>query len=290
MEQPKIHFITFYSQGPPYDNGLDLSKTENNVKQRVSPFVDTFKAYHCKDISDDPEFVWSIKDWSIIDPIYKRHNDGWWSPMYNKYVDINNGCDTTGFYAWKAVCILKRFNEIPYGDIVYYHDGNFDKEINFHWTKYPYYEGMNTWKSLITTILNNIKSDIFIPWEQNSGLQPLRPFCRKHCFEKMAEFTDYYTNYDCLWAGLIVMRKTKLSEQFLNDVINSLKDIELISNYPEDKDKSLKWHTWDQPIWTIMARKYIKDGLLPKNWPKYHINSRAFTPNHIKQSTHTYNM
>ena len=180
--------------------------------------------------------------------------------------------------------------EIPYGEIVYYHDGNFDKMIDFRPSKYPYYAGINEWKQLTNSILNNIKTDIFIPWEQNSTHQPIRPFCRKYCFEKLAEFTDYYTKYDCLWAGIIIMRKSKLSEKFLEDMIEALKDIELISNVPEDNSKELQWHTWDQPVWTIMARKYIKKGLLPKYWPKFHINCRIFSRQFIKQSTHTRNM
>lgn len=290
MTNSKIHFITFYSQGPPHDNGLDLSQTEQNVRERVSPHVDSFTAYHCKDLATDQEFEWSVKDWTLVDKKYARHNDGWWSPHYNKYVDINNGCDKTGFYAWKATCILKKMREIPYGDIVYYHDGNFDKKIDFPRSKYPYYEGINTWKLLINNLLQNINCDIFIPWEQNSTDQPIRPFCRKYCFEKLAEYTDYYTKYDCLWAGIIIMKKSKLSEKFLNDIIIALKDIELISNHPEDKDPVLKWHTWDQPIWTIISRKYIKSGLFPINWPKYHIIQRIFDPKFVKQSRHTNNL
>jgi len=286
----KVHFVTFCSQGPPHDNGLDLSKTEDNVRKAVTPHVDSFTAYHFKDFANDEKLSWSVKDWSKVDKKYARHKDGWWSPMSNKYVDINKGCDNTGFFAWKSICILKKMQEIPYGEIVYYHDGNFDRMIDFRPSKYPYYEGINEWKQLTNLILNDIKTDIFIPWEQNSTLQSLRPFCRKHCFEKLAEFSDYYTKYDCLWAGIIIMRKSKLSEKFLEDMIEALKDIELISNVPEDNSKELLWHTWDQPIWTIMARKYIKEGLLPKYWPKYHINCRIFSQNFISQSKHTRNM
>jgi len=109
---PKIHFITFYSQGAPYDNGLDLSATENNVRTKIQDYVDTFTAYHPKDFANDPEFAWSIQDWSNIDHKYARHPDGWWSPLFNKYIDINTGCDKTGFFAWKAACIIKKMREI----------------------------------------------------------------------------------------------------------------------------------------------------------------------------------
>ena len=215
----KIHFITFYSQGAPYDNGLDLSATENNVRNRIANYVDTFTAYHPKDIADDPEFAWSIRDWSQVDPKYARHAEGWWSPLHKKYIDINIGCDKTGFFAWKAACIIKKMREIPEGDIVYYHDGNFDKEIDFHFTKYPYYEGKESWKELIPYILDKIKTDIFIPWEQNTNCQLIRQFSRRHTFENIGEFTDYYTKYNCLWAGLIVMRKSDFSKTFLDDIV-----------------------------------------------------------------------
>lgn len=282
-----VNFISFYSQGPPYDTGIDFSTVENNVRQAVSPHVDNFTAYHLKELRDDPEFSWSVKDWSAFNEKYSRPELGWWSPKSNKYVDINKGCDKTGFFAWKATCILKKFREIDYGDIVYYHDGNFDKEVNYPFFKKPFYEGIEHWKNICNIILNDINCDIFIPWEQNSGLQPIRNFCKKYCFDKLAEYNDYYTKYDCLWAGLIIMRKSDLSIKFLNDVIEALKDVDLISNVPEDNSNELMWHTWDQPIWTIMARKYIKNNLFPENWPKYFIKDRVFTPNFLIQSNHT---
>jgi len=282
----KIHFITFYSQGAPYDNGLDLSATENNVRNKIKDYVDTFTAYHPKDIADDPEFAWSIQDWSKIDKKYERSPEGWWSPKMNQFVDINAGCDKTGFYAWKVACIIKKMREIPDGDIVYYHDGNFDKELDFRFTKYPYYEGKATWRTLIPQILAKINVDIFIPWEQNSNCQLIRQFSKRQTFEKLAEFTEYYTKYNCLWAGLIIMRKSNFSKMFLDDMVIALKDIECISNYPEDNSPDLQWHTWDQPVWTIIARKYIKENKLPQNWPYFYISCRVFSPERIIPADH----
>ena len=282
----KIHFITFYSQGAPYDNGLDLSATENNVRTKIQDYVDTFTAYHPKDFANDPEFAWSIQDWSNIDHKYTRHPAGWWSPLFNKYIDINTGCDKTGFFAWKAACIIKKMREIPDGDIVYYHDGNFDKEIDFRFTKYPYYEGKKSWRKLIPYILNTIKSDIFIPWEQNSNCQLIRQFSRRQTFENIAEFTDYYTKYNCLWAGLIVIRKSEFSKMFLDDIVIALKNIDNISNYPPDDSPELQWHTWDQPVWTILARKYIKENKLPLNWPYFYISCRVFSFERIHPADH----
>lgn len=285
----RVHFVTFYSQGHPNDNGLDLSETETNVRRAVKPHMDSFTAYHPKDFLEDENLEWCIRDWSKVDKKYSRPKEGWWSPKMNQHVNINNSCDKTGFFAWKAICILEKMKEVPYGDIVYYHDGNFDKKIDFKPSKYPYYVGSEKWKELCNSLLNSVKTDVFIPWEQNSGLQPIRPFCREHCFRKMAEFTDYYTKYDCLWAGIIIMRRSALSEKFLTDVIKSLQDIELVSNIPEDLSNEFQWHTWDQPVWTLMARKYIREGLFPENWPKYHINCRIFSEKYLKVSSHVSN-
>ena len=276
---PKIHFISFFSEGPPFDNGLDLKETEKNVNNLINGCLDTFTAYHPKDFADDPEFAWSIQDWSKTDEKYTRPDAGWWSPMMNKFADVNKGCDKTGFYAWKAACIIKKMREIPDGDIVFFHDGNFDKYKN-------YYEGKDKCKTLIHTILNKIKCDVFIPWEQNSNCQLIRQFSRRQTFEKVGEFTDYYTKYNCLWSGLIIMRKSDFSRTFLDDMVIALKDIDNISNFPPDNSPELQWHTWDQPVWTILARKYIKENKLPEKWPYFYFPGRIFTKENMLIADH----
>ena len=276
---PKIHFISFFSEGPPIDNGLDLKKTEKNVYNLINGCLDTFTAYHPKDFANDPEFSWSVKDWATEDQKYARPNSGWWSPMHKKFLDVGKGSDRTGFYAWKIVCIIKKMREIPDGDIVFFHDGNFDKYIN-------YYEGKDKCKTLIHTILNKINCDVFISWEFNSNLVPLRMFCRRQTFEKLAEFSDYYTKYDLLWSGIIIIRKSKLSDEFLNDVLVGCKDIECLSHYPPDNDPELVLHTPEQAILSVIARKYIKENKLPEKWPYFYCSNRIFTKENMLIADH----
>ena len=49
----KVHLVSFYSQGPPHDDGLDLSNVEENVRKAVAPHLDSFTAYHFKDFAND---------------------------------------------------------------------------------------------------------------------------------------------------------------------------------------------------------------------------------------------
>lgn len=69
-------------------------------------------------------------------------------------------------------------------------------------------------------------------------------------------------------------------------LVASLKNIDNISNYPPDNDPELQWHTWDQPVWTILARKYIKENKLPANWPYFYISCRVFSFKRIQPADH----
>ena len=105
----KFHMISFYSEGYPHDNGLNLEKEANRLKEWYSNEIDSFTLYNPRSLKE--------MGYTIID--YSK------DPKYN--MQFNKGYSAVGLGYWRPLILYLKLKEINYGDIIYQQDCNVSK-------------------------------------------------------------------------------------------------------------------------------------------------------------------
>ncbi len=58
----KVHFLTFYTQGQEFDDGIDLTEEVNILLRKIKPFVDSVKAISAYELKSNPETSIYVKE------------------------------------------------------------------------------------------------------------------------------------------------------------------------------------------------------------------------------------
>jgi len=253
-----IHLITFNTQGEPFDNGLNLSDASHIFESIFKDKVDFFTSFNTEKMTN-------------MFPNFKEEYLKVY-PEYN-YGEHKRGCNM-GFWSWKPFVIYNYLKQMKDGDILVYHDCNI--------IKYPYFRSdSNNFKKNVKSLFESSDSDdIIIPFENpyDDNLK-CKNYVKNQLFEKLGKNNEYYKNFPLLHANRIFIRKSKISENFIFNWWLLCKT-ELI--LPEiNTNSTIKWHTHDQAIITVLYRKYIELGFFNKKSPNLYIKNDLFTQNNI---------
>ena len=107
----KIHFVTFYTEGPPYDNAMTLTSSGRILLRAIRPFVASAKAYTARELRASPETALYIEE-------------------FEEEAICNYATNKMGFFRWKPHIILETLKKATDDDIVYYRDANVKKSNN----------------------------------------------------------------------------------------------------------------------------------------------------------------
>ena len=174
----KVHFISFLTQGDPFDKGLSLGHLKQRLIDEYSSHFDKVTIYTVDDVPEE----------------FRREYDA--EIFETRY---NPGYHNVGYGAFKPYLILKTMEESDC-DIVYWRDGNIDKNPNM-------LVGKGSVKDLSIQILNELKTDIFVPFENPNWL--IGNTTPSIVFEKiLGSADDNYVKYPQMNAALIICKKT----------------------------------------------------------------------------------
>lgn len=259
MELSKVHLITFYTEGEPYDKGYNLKNISDILEVRSVQFLDSYKSYSFRSIRNNSESSCFSQEF----PMPPNHPK-------NCNINYNNVC----FGAWKPYIIYKRLQEVEYGDIVMYHDINSNKYK-------MYFDGLEDFKMFCNTILSLVDTDIFLPFE-NPNLK-VKSFIKDYTIKKIVGNPNQYYDQLLLLACMIIVRKTDFTMSIIKECVELCKDISLLSPIPNpNPHKEFKWHTFEQGIFNMVLRKKQIEGLIPKNWSRFWFPNRIFRLDNIK--------
>ena len=103
-----MYFITFITEGYPYDGGFDLTETGNKIKEKLSDFFEEVFIFTKRTLKQIPgsEEVCN----SFLEPL-----------------DNNPNANHIGYFDFKPFLIQHVLTKVPEGSLVLYHDGNFNK-------------------------------------------------------------------------------------------------------------------------------------------------------------------
>ena len=244
MNNPKLHFITFYTQGKPFDNALSLENEKNILIKALAPYVDYSRAVSCSELRGN-----------VDTEIYVR--------PFDEIASRNFKTNEIGFLRWKPYIILKELENMNEGDIIFYRDCNVTKYKDI------LFDTKNI-RENIKSVLDYCNTDFYAPMENYPRLRT-KSFVKQEVFDyfSLGENSDSYL----INASIIIVRKSKKSIDFLEKWLDANMSDDLLSPvFDVNKNPNLKWNTQEQ---AILNGLLIKEGLV-KNWLSFK-NSRKFT-------------
>jgi hypothetical protein len=256
-DSSKFIIATLYSEGSPHDGGDDLIAVEQYFRETVEHHADKYLSFNPRMLrSMDPVFDPCLKDYSDwLEQHPDRDQLGKYNPVWPRM----------GFQMWKPVLIRHLLNsaEVGMGDIVLWHDVNF--------RKYPaYILGCEQWRDLSFDILDELRCDIFM----SRGL-PLKNDVKAWLIRKVLGEDSFEESG--LWNGLVVLRKSEMALQFVDEWVALSLQLDNISPLPNpDPHPEFVWHSVDQSVVGVLACRWRSDRRLPADWPRYQLRDRLF--------------
>ena len=242
----KIRLISFYTEGVPFDKG-------SNYQKRAKPFLKKTR-----------NFFDSV---NIFSPRILIKKDKKWKKIFNdqesKMLRLskktkfkwNNKWSKLNFFEWKPNLInfffekeLKNQNEI-----LVYHD--------FDTNKYPeYLSNLESLKKWIEAKMENY--DVLLV---NDNRKYLTTDCKKELLDKY--LIKNYEKYHHIWGGLIILRRTQISRQFIKEWKKLTSDFNNRSQFTKYQNyKDFVWHSCDQACLGVLY--YLWKERKPKKFKK----------------------
>ncbi|NYV41061.1 hypothetical protein HRR37_01285 [Cronobacter sakazakii] len=243
----KVHFLTFYTQGQPFDNAIPLTAEKNKLLELISPHVDSVSSVSFHDLKSNRDTAVYVKE-------------------FEEEAAMNFKTNSIGFLRWKPYIILDALKKLNYGDVLYYRDCNISKypDIGF---------GLNLTKQTLQFVLDFCETDFFLPIE-NYPFVKAKSHVKGEVFQRLGidanKVEDYLFN-----ASIVIVRKSEKSISILNEWLKLCMDDRLLSPlYEGIQLLDFKWNTQEQ---AIINGIMIRDGFQKENWLSMMGGRRKFT-------------
>lgn len=255
-----IKVVTFFTAGPPYDNGIKADLSAYNLKCLVEDQGHEFYAY-------SPESIKSLG----ADYLVREFSDDYKLPR-------NPGFHKIGFGGWKPFVIIDALSKSKKDDVAFYIDCNI--------AKYPdLRQKIANIKNLVDLALS--KHDFFIARERMDQVLLAKHHSSNAQISSIGGGTDFSRNFPLLIANNVIARNSAAALEILHEWLICCSQEKLILPPGEnDRDADFKWFCPEQGIINQVVARRIQCGKLPLDYPGIAIG-RAFSPraadnSHIK--------
>lgn len=248
--RPRFIVVTYHTEGAPWDAGQPLIEQERHFRAAVEPYVDEVRSYCPRSMSGL---------WQGAERCHRDYTE-WLDrhPLRAELRNYNRAWAKAGFFAWKPFLIqsLLRDDTIRLGDIIFYHDINFQK--------YPVFSRTPAeWRGVSLRILDDLGCDIFSPASGRLEGDVKASLVRRYLHESAGLERG-------VWAGLILLRKSRQSIEFVDEWKTMCDDLDNLSPLPNPKPYAgAIWHAHDQSNLSVLALKWKQEGRLTSEWPLY---------------------
>lgn len=237
----KYNLVFFFSEGPPNDNGLNLSQSKDEITRLAKPYFDNIEFY-------TPS---KLKKMGYNNYVKEREMElDWMSPMYK-----------IGNCAWRPLIMLLELKKMKDGDIIVYKDCNTSKAHCRNYTNI---------RKIIDECLKQF--DFFVPFENPSDPRwKLKRFVKTNIIRDLGENHPFCYEFPSCLAGLLtIAKKSKVSLEILNEWKMACEKEEWIDGklYGE-LYHNFKWSTNEQAILNVIISNWIrkKKHNIPLNYP-----------------------
>lgn len=250
----KIYFLTFCTEGPPFDNGLNLSHNSIDLESLLGGYFDGV-------------FIHTPRTLKCIlgsEGFCNSHDDQF--PM-------NPGLSSIGCGDFKSFLIHTTLGIIPEGSLLIYHDCNF--------SKYPQY-WQTDWskiKQTVNFLLDSNQSDFFFPFEYNEDKIPLISMHGKRFTTDFIigdpQKSEIVSRCREVASSRIFIRNTQRSRSFFKEYLDLCSNKDLLTKFPDPKPYPDLTHLCpEQQVLGCLMYKHILNKNLPSDFPKYVFKDR----------------
>ena len=228
---PKTNLVFFYSEGYPNDNALDLSENKQLVINAAKDNVDEISYY-------TPKIL----------------REGGWGKYVKEYestglVSANKGMSKIGFCAWRPLILLLELEKMNDGDILIYRDSNIKK-----YPKLADYKGI---KYIADQCLSLCGFDFFVPHHDITLKN--RQLTKTNVIRELGENELFSYEYPALMAGFIVIRKSAISKELLEEWLLACENDEWINGEQYGElDTEFHHFTPEQGILSVIIANWIR--------------------------------
>lgn len=251
------NFVFFYSEGPPKDDGAQLSYCKDKIIETNKAYYDNI-SFYTPSILKKIGYKESVKKHKVtsINKIYK--------PMCN-----------IGLSAWKPLILLLELEKMNEGDILLYRDADYKKQ--------PSILSDNTnIISILHKCLRSCKFDLFIPRE----IPKIKTgeYTKPIVIRDIANDSAFAKNFPLLICNFVLVRKSKISIELLKEWWHYCKIDKYINGETYNVTNKVflnKWHTNEQSIINTIIANWIEQKKygIPKKYPT--IGFKWRNPNRI---------
>jgi hypothetical protein len=263
MKHP-LALVSFYTEGPPIDNGEALGNCKEKIENAAKPYVDYCKVYSLQElIKEDPWWQTYYRDYSNVD---------------NMNLPTNPGANVIGYFKYKPLIIYRMMQKLPENAIIYYMDGNVNKTPS-------YIENFDQLRDMCNYVLDKNETDIWIGNDDPEFL--LRAFTKSYTIYKMAlpwVPLEKYFDAPLLLGCRMVVRNTPKMRQWMEEILTLMESDDLLAPTPEEnRHPKYQFHTGDQGLLGMFFYNKKFQGELPKEWPRFWFQHRRFDMEHIRE-------
>jgi len=233
----KIHLVTFFTEGPGFDNGLDLRAEATKFLKEAKPYFDSVIAACPRVLISENDSWASIfedrRPWVEKELIKKSINLTW-----------NENWAALNFLIWKPklleyILISKDF--INPEDIIFYHDINT--------TRYPeYLYRIEEWSDYIKNEINQYSVLLF-----NDNNMKIYQDTKQELLLRYLGEENEWKHIHHIWAGALAIRNDHFGRQFLGEWVGMCSQIENVSPVTDfSKKNGFIWHSQEQACLSVL--------------------------------------
>jgi hypothetical protein len=241
----KIYFLSFYTNGPPVDNGSPLGKVADEIKKTMSNYFTDVFMY-------DKSLLKSLDNSETV------------CNEFSESLDRNINANFVGYFDFKPFLISHTLKNIPENSILVYHDSNFERNPQYWETDWP-----NIFE-ISNRLLKEVDSDIFVQFERDIFVKEyVKTYTIDNIITNPVE-NQIVKNSFLINAARIIMKNTQFTRNFMKKYHELCQDKSLISKYPNPlPDQSFKWSCGDQDVLNCLVYKYILERKFKPEYPVY---------------------
>jgi hypothetical protein len=256
MTEAPIYFLSFCTEGFPYDEGYDITKSAYDIRKNLKAFFTDILIYTPRTLKEIPG----------SEPFCNLHP--------GEFL-LNPGLNKLGCGDFKAFLIDHTLKQIPEGSIVIYHDCNFEK--------YPQY-WQTDWQNIryvCNYFLDQNQSDFFIPFESASNecitskvRQHGKRFTTRYVFPNPEEIEIVEDCFE-LASSRFIIRNTQKARDFFLEYKSLCENKDLLTKWPNPAPHPEYTHSCpEQHVLNLLVYKHILQRKLNPNYPIFRLVHR----------------
>lgn len=241
----KIYFLGFYTEGDDVDGCYDLSKTTNQIKEKLSDYFEEIFLYSKRDLKD-------------------MNGSENFCNEYEEELDQNKHANRIGFFDFKPFLIAKKLSELPEGSILLYHDTNFEKCPQY------WHSDWQNIRQIAEKVLNENMFDVWAKIENNGAY--IKNFVKQYTLNEIftQEEVNVVNKCKLINAAQIFIRNSKDSRKFIDEWKDLCLRKDLIMKTPNDNQHpDFQWNCGDQDVLNCLFYRYILDRKINYFFPRY---------------------